>query len=104
MADNIEHREEIPYGLRISKDCRYLEENPAEIEVLLAMMEGIVADKRLSAIAQDLNSRNYATRDGEPWNQVSIFHMLPRLVEMGPKLFAQDEWRERRKHIRVVVP
>lgn len=103
MTDNSSHREEIPYGLKISKDCRYLEENPSEVDVLLAMMEGIVADKRLSAIAEDLNRRGYATRDGEPWNQVSVFHMLPRLIEMGPRMFAQDEWRERRKHIRVTV-
>ena len=103
MPEKTTRREEIPYGLKISTDCRYLEENDAEIAVLLAMMEGIVADKRLSAIAQDLNSRGYVTRDGEPWNQVSVFHMLPRLIEMGPRMFAQDEWRERRKHIRVTV-
>lgn len=103
MPDNTPRRQEIPYGLRISQDCRYLEENPGEMAVLLAMMEGIVADKRLSAIAQDLNSRGYSTRDGEPWNQVSVFHMLPRLIDMGPTMFAQEEWRERRKHIRLAV-
>ena len=95
-------REEIPYGLRIASDCRHLEENPAEVSALTVMMEGIVADRRLSAIAEDLNRRGFRGRDGDLWTQVSVFHMLPRLIEFGPRIYGRDEWRERRKQLKVV--
>lgn len=103
MAGQGSMREEIPYGLKISADCRYLEENADEVRALMLMMEGIVADHRLSTIADDLNQRGLRTRDGELWTQVAVFHMLPRLIDFGPRLFAKEEWRERRKQIRVMA-
>lgn len=103
MAGQENKREEIPYGLKISTDCRHLEENADEVRALMLMMEGIVADHRLSMIADDLNQRGFRTRDGELWSQVAVFHMLPRLIDFGPRMFAKDEWRERRKQLRVMA-
>src|SRR3979411_3002608 len=56
-------QEDPPYGLRVAGDGVHLEENPAEIEVLLVIMEGIVRDHRLSQISEDLNRRDFRTRN-----------------------------------------
>ena len=35
-----------------------------------------------------------------PLNQVkALFYLLPRLIEIGPKLCTSEEWVERRKHL-----
>jgi hypothetical protein len=87
----------VPYGLQVAGDCLHLEENPEEIEVLTVMMEVIVQDQPLSKVAEELNRRGFRTRQGWKWSQVSVFHLLPRLIEMGPRIFSGDEWAERRK-------
>jgi len=43
--------EEVPFGLRVATDCRRLEENPDETQVLILMMETIVQDGPLSQAA-----------------------------------------------------
>jgi hypothetical protein len=40
---------------------------------------------------------DYATREGLKWNPVSVFKMLPRLIEAGPKIFSSEEWQQRRR-------
>jgi hypothetical protein len=90
--------EEVPFGLQISKDAARLEENSEEQEILRLMMELTVQDGPYSAIAEELNRRGYRTRRGEPWTPISVFQMLPRLVEVGPKVFASREWQQRRSH------
>jgi hypothetical protein len=30
--------------------------------------------------------------DGRPWSRVALFNMMPRLIEVGPRLFSTDEW------------
>ncbi len=87
--------EEIPFGLQISQDASRLEENPHEQEVLQLMMELTVHDGPYSAIADELNRRGYRTRDGFRWTAISVFQMLPRLIEVGPKIFATREWQQR---------
>jgi hypothetical protein len=87
----------VPYGLRVAGDCLHLEESPEEIEVLMVMMEVIVQDQPLSKVAEELNRRGFRTRQGWKWGQVSVFNMLPRLIEMGPRIFSSEEWVERRK-------
>jgi len=92
-------RAEIPYGMRASAGCQHLEEDPAEIRVLLAMLEGIVEDHSMGRIAESLTARGFETRSGQRWTQVSVFDMLPRLIELSPRLFQHPEWRSRRKEL-----
>jgi hypothetical protein len=96
---NGSHRwtEDVPYGLRVSRDCTRLEENPTETEVLLALMELIVQDKRLSEAAVEMNRRGYKTRDGKLWGPGGLFDLLPRLIDVGPRIFRTDEWAHRRR-------
>jgi hypothetical protein len=89
--------EEIPYGLRISDDCKRLEVDPGENQTLLQMMEMLVQDFSFSSIASDLNEKGFRTREGKRWNPVAIFKMIPRLIDVGPRLFSTDEWEARRQ-------
>jgi len=88
--------EEIPYGLRISDDCQRLEVDPTENAALVLMMELMVQDFPLSNVVSDLNEKGFRTRAGKPWSRVTVFNMLPRLIEVGPRLFSTDEWETRR--------
>lgn len=92
--------EDVPFGLRVAADHLHLEENPAEVETMLAILEGIVADWPMSRIATDLNRRGYLTRSGFCWTQSDVFELLPRLIEFGPRLFNHSEWVERRRLVR----
>jgi hypothetical protein len=86
-----------PFGLRVADDCSTLEEDPAEKEILLTMMELIIQDGPYSLIAQQLNRKGYATRQGTKWSPIAVFEMLPRLIEAGPKIFSTEEWQRRRR-------
>ena len=88
--------EEIPFGLRVSDDCKRLEVDPAENQVLLLMMELLAQDFSYSSIVSDLNEKGYRTRDGRPWSRIAVFNMMPRLIEVGPRIFSSDEWEHRR--------
>ncbi|HEV3041500.1 MAG TPA: recombinase family protein [Candidatus Angelobacter sp.] len=85
-------KEEVPYGLRVADDGLRLEEEPEETRVLLAMMELIVQDYPFSKVAKELNERGFRSRDGSRWNPVTVFNMLPRLIEVGPKIFSSNDW------------
>jgi len=89
--------EDIPFGLRISEDCKRLELDPNEQQTLLQMMEMLVQDFSFSSIASDLNEKGFRTREGKRWNPVGIFNMIPRLIEVGPRLFSTEEWEMRRQ-------
>jgi hypothetical protein len=89
--------EAIPYGLRISEDCKRLEVDPNENQVLLLMMDLLAQDFSYSSIVSDLNEKGFRTRDGRPWSRISVFNMMPRLIEVGPRLFSSVEWEQRRK-------
>jgi hypothetical protein len=91
--------EEVPFGLQIAKDAQRLEDNPTEQEVLRLMMELTVQDGPYSMIAEELNRRGYRTRQGMMWTPISVFQMLPRLIEVGPRIFASQEWQQRREHL-----
>jgi hypothetical protein len=91
--------EEVPFGLRVASDCKRLEEDPAELQVLLLMMETIVQDEPLSQAAKVINERGYRSRDGEKWTPQKLFYLLPRLIEVGPRLCTSEQWVERRKHL-----
>jgi hypothetical protein len=91
--------QEVPYGLRVSTDCLHLEEDPDEKNALMMMMELIVRDDPFSQIASELNQRGFRTRSGSSWTPVSVFNMLPRLIEVGPKIFSSEEWEERKERL-----
>jgi hypothetical protein len=90
------YNEEIPYGLRISDDCQRLETDPRENQALTLMMELLVQDFPLSSVASDLNEKGFRTRSGKPWGPGSVFNMMPRLIDVGPRLFSTEEWETRR--------
>lgn len=91
--------EEIPYGLRISNDGAKLEDDPGERQALMLMMELLVQDFSYSSIVSDLNEKGFRQRDGSVWTRVAVFNMTPRLIEVGPRLFAASDWEERRTRI-----
>ncbi|MFZ3214610.1 MAG: recombinase family protein [Candidatus Acidiferrales bacterium] len=91
--------EEAPFGLRVAWDCEHLEQNPAEMQFLLSMMELIIQDVSLVKVAEELNRKGFRTRQGGEWGPVAVFNMLPRLIELTPRIFNNQEWLERRKHL-----
>jgi Recombinase len=88
--------EPVPYGLKISEDCLQLEQDVIEKEALLVMLEMIVQDKPLSEIAESLNQRGLRTRHNSRWTPGTVFDMLPRLIEVGSRVFTTEEWVARR--------
>lgn len=91
--------EDVPFGLRIAEDCERLVENPDEKQALMVIMEKVVLDSPMAEIADELNRRGFRTRQGFAWNEVSVFDMLPRLIDVGPQLLSGDEWVERRRRL-----
>ncbi len=96
MEVSVEPPEEIPFGLRISQDGLHLEENPLELTVLMLILEKIVKEKRVTEIANELNTDGFRTRGGRAWTATAVFDLLPRLIEAGPKLLKSSEWQHRR--------
>jgi hypothetical protein len=88
--------EPVPYGLKIAEDCIALEQDVQEREALIVMLEMIIQDKSLSATAEELNRRGFRTRHNHNWTPGSVFDMLPRLIEVGPRVFSTEEWVVRR--------
>jgi hypothetical protein len=86
----------VPYGLKIAEDCTALEQDMQEREALLVMLEMIVQDKSLSETAEELNRRGFHTRLNSKWTPGQVFDMLPRLIEVGPRVFSTQEWVVRR--------
>lgn len=91
--------QDVPYGLRVSTDCLHLIEDPDEKNALMMMMELIVREDPFSQVASELNQRGFRTRNGSPWTPVSVFNMLPRLIEVGPNIFSSAEWEARRERL-----
>jgi len=88
---------DVPFGLRIAPDTQRLEEDPSEREVLIQLMELIVQEGSYARIADEINRRGFRTRQGARWTAVSVFEMLPRLIEVGPHVFQSAEWQRRRQ-------
>jgi hypothetical protein len=87
--------EDIPYGLRISDDGLRLEVHPTENQALMLMMELLGQDFPYSAIVSDLNEKGFRTRENKPWTRIAVFNMMPRLIEVGPRMFSSEEWKTR---------
>jgi hypothetical protein len=92
-------REDIPYGLQVSADCSSLEESPTEMAIIRDIIEGVVRDHGMGRIAAAVNAKGHRTRQGEPWTAKDIFELMPRLIEVGARLFPTGEWAERRNAI-----
>jgi hypothetical protein len=88
---------DVPYGFRVAADCRRLEEDPAETEVLRIVMRMIVADRGLSHTAEELNVRGYRTRTGDEWRPTDVFRLMPALVDSAPRIFGSREWAAERR-------
>jgi hypothetical protein len=91
--------DEVPYGMQVAEDCFHLVNNARERDALVLMMDLIVQDHPLSHVARELNLRGFRTRGGGLWSQVSVFNMLPRLVEAGPQIFSSEDWEKRRSRL-----
>jgi hypothetical protein len=89
--------------LRVSDDCSRLVESPAELEIVTIALDRIVEDCPLSRVAEELNLRGYRTRQDNPWSPVALFNLLPRMIQVAPRLFTSDQWVERRKKLPKVV-
>ncbi|HXY10609.1 MAG TPA: recombinase family protein [Terriglobales bacterium] len=94
-----ETREDTPYGLRVADDCHALEEEPVEKQALVLMMDLLILDNSFSKVAEELNEKGFRTRRGSRWSAVSVFKMLPRLIEVAPQVFSSKQWVERRQHL-----
>jgi hypothetical protein len=91
--------EDIPYGLRVSPDCSRLVQNPTETEIIVVALDMIVEDCPLSHVADELNRRGYRTRSADPWTPTALFNLLPRMIQVSPRLLASEEWRTRRQRL-----
>jgi hypothetical protein len=91
--------EAVPYGSRVAHDLTYLEEEPSEMDALTLILELIVQDRSLCNMAETLNQRGFRTRDGSAWTVVSVYNLLPRLIEVSPRILTTEAWVERRKQI-----
>jgi hypothetical protein len=91
--------EEIPFGLRIASDCHHLEDDPLETQTLKFLAELIVQDVSFTSMADALNVRDYHTRDGRPWTAAAVFRLIPRLIDVAPRILSGAEWDSRRKQL-----
>lgn len=89
--------EDPPFGLRVAIDSPTLVEDRAENEAMVAMMELLIQDGPYSFIADELNRRGFRTREGSKWSPVSVFEMLPRLIDAGPRILSSENWRRRKQ-------
>jgi Recombinase len=95
--------EEIPYGLRVSDDCSGLVESEVERQIIITALDMIVEDRPLSQVAEELNRRGHTSRDGKPWTPSALFTLLPRMIQVGPRVFTSDEWVTRKHRLPRVV-
>jgi hypothetical protein len=95
------HMEEVPYGLQVADDGRHLMENAAEMRILAVAVNMFVDDLPVSRVAEELNRLGYRNRQGDRWTPIAIFQLIPRMIEAGPKIFANDDWLRLRKRLPV---
>ncbi len=96
------HYEELPYGLRVAQDCHHLEEDPAEMHAIHTLTELIVQDATLTRMADELNRRGFPTRNGTKWTALMIYQLFPRLIEVTPRIFAEEQWKLRRPAVAAI--
>jgi hypothetical protein len=87
----------VPFGLKLSGEACQLVDDPDERDILFQLMELMVEEGSYARIAEEINRRGFRTRDGSRWTAISVFEMLPRLIEVGPHVFRSAEWEKRRR-------
>ena len=102
-VEQAEQVQEIPYGLQVSGDGLRLVENPAEKQIVILALDMVVQDCPLSQVAEELNLRGHRTRDGQPWSPAALFGLLPRMIDVSPRLFVSQEWLTRPRRLPRVV-
>ena len=102
-ASTGDYTEEIPYGMQVSADCNGLVESPQEREIITIALDMIVEDCPLSRVAAELNARGFTTRGGRAWTPTDLFNLLPRMIQVGPRLFTSEQWTQRRQRLPRVV-
>ena len=91
--------QEIPFGTCVAGDCRHLEEDPTEMQILNYLAEMIVQDLSYNRMAEALNQRGFHTRDGKSWSALAVFKLTPRLIEVAPRILSGAEWEARKKQL-----
>jgi len=86
---------EIPFGLQVAGGA--LHEDSVEATTLVDMLELIIDEGPYWRVAEELNRRGHRTRRGTKWGPVSVFQMLPRLIEVAPRIFSSVEWQRRKQ-------
>ena len=86
---------EIPFGLQVAGGT--LHEDLVEATTLVDMLELIIDEGPYWRVAEELNRRGHRTRRGTKWGPVSVFQMLPRLIEVAPRIFSSAEWQRRKQ-------
>ncbi len=92
---------EVPYGFQVAEDCQRLRDNPDEMRALVEMMKLIIQEISYQQVAEEMNRQGFRTRHGGRWNPVTIFQMLPRLIEVGPRIFPTEQWAEIKRQLLV---
>jgi hypothetical protein len=69
------------------------------MQTLRFLAEMIVQDISFTSMAEALNVREYRTRDGRSWNAAGVFKMIPRLIEVAPRILSGAEWESRKKQL-----
>lgn len=98
-----DEQHEVPYGLRVAKDCGHLVDDEYETGVLLLIYEQVVAGRRPTQIAPDLNERGYRTRRDGLWTPSAVFDLLPRLIDFSPRLKKRSDWPTRRAKLEIIA-
>jgi hypothetical protein len=91
--------EPIPFGLRVSDDCTGLAENLTEREIIIVALDMIVEDRPLSQVADELNRLGYQTRNGKRWTPSALFVLLPRMIQVGPRVLTSKDWITRKQRL-----
>lgn len=99
LSDEPVASEEVPFGLRIANDCHHLEDDPLETQTLKFLAELIVQDVSFTSMADALNVRDYRTRDGRPWTAAAVFRLIPRLIDVAPRILSGTQWESRKKEL-----
>jgi hypothetical protein len=103
VAETPAWSEDIPYGMQVSGDGARLIENPSETEIVILALDMIVEDCPLSQVSSEMNRRGYRMRDGKVWTPTALFTLLPRMIQMGPRVFSSEQWMSRRQKLPRVV-